>query len=75
MGQQTSKSTTPTLDREVNSTEIRFNDPTLLQELLKKIKAGTYAQLQKKRQKTEDTKETVRKEKRQNFIFQKNGKM
>ena len=32
MGQQTSKSTTPTFDREVNSTEIRFNDPTLLQE-------------------------------------------
>ena len=32
MGQQTSKSTTPTFDREVNTTEIRFNDPTLLQE-------------------------------------------
>ena len=32
MGQQTSKSTTPTFDRGVNSTEIRFNDPTLLQE-------------------------------------------
>ena len=32
MGKQTSKSTTPTFDREVNSTEIRFNDPTLLQE-------------------------------------------
>ena len=32
MGQQTSKSTTPTFDSEVNSTEIRFNDPTLFQE-------------------------------------------
>ena len=32
LGQQTSKSTTPTFDREVNSTEIRFNDPTSLQE-------------------------------------------
>ena len=32
MEQQTSKSTTPTFDRGVNSTEIRFNDPTLLQE-------------------------------------------
>jgi len=32
MEQQTSKSTTPTIDRGVNSTEIRFNDPTLLQE-------------------------------------------
>ena len=31
MGQQTSKSTTPTFDREVNSTEIRFNDPSFLQ--------------------------------------------